>query len=89
MRPKVMAEDDDMAMMRLLARQSDALALVPPLVVQDEIASGALVVTHRIAELRETLYAVTPSRRFPNPLVGDLVEAMKAKGVKVARQRKG
>jgi LysR family transcriptional activator of nhaA len=87
-RPRVMAEVDDMAMLRLLAREGEGLALVPPVVVQDEIESGALVVTHRIAEVRETFYAVTPSRRFPNPLVGELIEAMKARGVKVARRRR-
>lgn len=86
-RPLVMAEVDDMAMLRLVARAEDGLALVPPVVVQDEIASGVLVVTHRIAEIRESFYAVTPTRRFPNPLVGELIEAMKAKGVKVARKR--
>lgn len=86
-RPQVVAEVDDMAMLRLLARESDALALVPPVVVQDEIASGTLVVTHRIPELHESFYAVTPSRRFPNPLVGELVGVMKAKGVKVARRK--
>lgn len=86
-RPLVMAEVDDMAMLRLIAREDDVLALVPPVVVQDEIASGALVVTHRIAELRETFYAVTASRHFPNPLVGKLIEAMKTKGVKVARRK--
>jgi LysR family transcriptional activator of nhaA len=82
-----MAEVDDMAMLRLIAREGDVLALVPPLVVRDEIASGALVVTHRIAEIRETFYAVTASRHFPNPLVGTLIESMKTKGVKVARRR--
>lgn len=86
-RPMIMAEVDDMAMLRLLAREGDVLALVPPVVVQDEIASGALVVTHRIAELRETFFAVTASRHFPNPLVGKLIKAMMTKGVKVARRK--
>lgn len=86
-RPLVMAEVDDMAMLRLIAREDDVLALVPPVVVQDEIASGVLVVTHRIAEIRETFYAVTASRHFPNLLVGTLIEAMKTKGVKVARRK--
>ena len=62
-----MAEVDDMAMLRLLAREGDVLALVPPLVVRDEIATGDLVVTHRIAEVRETFHAVTASRHFPIP----------------------
>ena len=87
-RPRVMGEIDDMAMLRLLARECDVLTLVPPVVVQDEIASGSLVVTHRIAEIRETFYAVTPTRRYPNPLVGELITAMKKRGVKVKRKRK-
>lgn len=87
-RPRVMAEVDDMAMLRLLAREGDVLALVPPLVVRDEIASGELVVTHRIAEIRESFHAVTASRHFPNPTVGELIERMKSKGVKVTVRRK-
>ena len=87
LRPLVMAEVDDMAMLRLVAREGEGLALVPPVVVQDEIASGRLVVTHRIAEIRETFYAVTPSRRFPNPLVGELIEHMVAKGMKAVSRR--
>lgn len=82
-RPRVMAEVDDMAMLRLLAREGEGLALVPPVVVRDEIETGVLVVTHRIPQIRETFYAITPSRRFPNPLVGELVGAM------VGRMRAG
>lgn len=83
-RPRVMAEVDDMAMLRLLAREGDGVALVPPVVVRDEIRSGALVVTHKLSELREMFYAVTPTRRFPNPLVAELVERMMAKPMKRA-----
>lgn len=74
--PRVMAEVDDMAMLRLLAREGEGLALVPPVVVRDEIESGVLVETHRIPAIRETFFAITPSRRFPNPLVGELVGRM-------------
>jgi len=45
-------------------------------VVRDEIEDGVLVETHRIAQIRETFYAITPSRRFPNPLVGEMVKRM-------------
>lgn len=75
-RPRIMAEVDDMAMLRLLAREGEGLALVPPVVVRDEIESGVLVETHRVPQVRETFYAITPSRRFPNPLVGELVGRM-------------
>lgn len=75
-RPKIMAEVDDMAMLRLFAREGNALALVPPVVVRDEIDSGELVETHLIPQLKETFYAITQSRRFPNPLVAELVGKM-------------
>ncbi|MEO6996068.1 MAG: LysR family transcriptional regulator [Lacunisphaera sp.] len=75
-RPRVIAEVDDMAMLRLLAREGQGLALVPPVVVRDEIDDGVLVETHRMTQIRETFYAITPSRRFPNPLVGELVNRM-------------
>ncbi len=75
-RPKIMAEVDDMAMLRLFAREGNALALVPPVVVRDEIDNGGLVETHRIPQLKETFYAITQSRRFPNPLVAELVRKM-------------
>jgi LysR family transcriptional activator of nhaA len=80
-RPRVIAEVDDMAMLRLLAREGEGLALVPPVVVRDEIERGELVETHRVPELTETFYAITPSRKFPNLTVGELVSRM-AKGTR-------
>ena len=74
-RPQIVAEVDDMAMMRLLAREDIGLALVPPIVVQDELASGRLVEAKEHPQISETFYAVTLHRRFPNPLVKDLLSA--------------
>jgi LysR family transcriptional activator of nhaA len=85
-RPRVIAEVDDMATLRLLAREGEGLALVPPVVVRDEIEDGLLVQTHKIPQLQETFFAITPSRRFPNPLVGELVSRMAA-GVLTRRAR--
>jgi LysR family transcriptional activator of nhaA len=73
-RPVIHAEADDMAMLRLLAREGPGLALVPPVVVQGELRDGTLVERCRVPELRERFYAITPSRRFPNPLVRELVK---------------
>lgn len=86
-RPHILAEVDDMAMLRLLAREGHGLALVPPVVVRDEMENGSLVITHQIPEIRETFYAITPSRRFPNPLVGELIAAMKTRGEKKGGHR--
>ena len=72
-RPAILAEVDDMAMLRLLARESEGLTLVPPIVVQDELRAGVLVEHHRIPELTEDFYAIVQGRRFPNPLVAGLI----------------
>ncbi|MFO0672623.1 MAG: LysR family transcriptional regulator [Polyangiaceae bacterium] len=73
-RPLVAAEVDDMAMLRLLARESRGLALVPEVVVRGEIEEGTLVARHRLRGVVETFYAVTPAGRFRDPLVARLVE---------------
>jgi LysR family transcriptional activator of nhaA len=62
-----------MAMLRLLARESPGVALVPPVVVRDELRSGLLVERCQVPGLVEGFYAVTRSRRFPNPLLAELL----------------
>lgn len=79
-RIRVVAEVDDMALLRLLARESGALTLVPPVVVRDELANGQLVERCRIPRLKENFYAITLHRRFPNPLIKSLVAAATAMG---------
>jgi LysR family transcriptional activator of nhaA len=72
-RPQVVAEVEDMAMMRLLAREDVGLAVLPPIVVKDELASGLLVEVDEPLGITETFYAVTMERRFPNPLLRTLL----------------
>ncbi len=71
--PRIVAEVDDMAMLRLLARENLGLAVVPPIVVRDELSSGLLVEVVQFPKLVETFYAVTLARRFPNRLLKDLL----------------
>ncbi len=75
-RPRLVAEIDDMAMLRLMARESKAHTLVPQVVVKDELDSGELVERHRFPEIKETFYAITADRRFPNELVRILIKTM-------------
>jgi len=72
-RPIILAEVDDMAMLRLLAREREGVTLVPPIVVRDELESGVLVEHCRIPQLTECFYAIIQSRRFPNALLADLL----------------
>ncbi len=72
-RPTIMAEVDDMAMLRLFARDRDGLSLVPPIVVQDELRSGILIEYYRIPDITENFYAIIPKRKFPNILLTEVL----------------
>ena len=77
-RPTILAEVDDMAMLRLLAREREGVTLVPPIVVRDELDMGVLVEHCRIPEVTERFYAIVQKRRFPNRLLSDLLPGGKA-----------
>jgi len=70
----VAAEADDMAMLRLLAREMDAIALLPPVVVRDELEAGIFKEIYQLPDLYETFYATTSNRKFPNPYLSKLLE---------------
>ena len=72
-RPQVLAEVDDMAMLRLLARQTGALTLVPPVVVRDELQAGTLAERCTIPKLHENFYAITTRRRFAHPALREML----------------
>ncbi|MFZ4116464.1 MAG: LysR family transcriptional regulator [Chthoniobacterales bacterium] len=78
-RPVIVAEVSDMAMLRLLAREMNAITLLPRVVVQDELKNRTLVELHSIDQIQENFYAITPSRKFPNPLVSDILHSRKRK----------
>lgn len=61
--PRLRAEVDDMAMLRLIARDSGWLTVLPEVVVQDELRAGVLVTVGQSPELRESFYAITAPRR--------------------------
>lgn len=73
---RALAEVDDMAMMRLVARDTGAVALLPSVVVRDELASGRLEDYGVVPGLYESFYATTLERRYPHPLL----EALLARG---------
>lgn len=61
---RVFAEVDDMAMLRLLARDSGGVALVPEVVVQDELKGGLLQKYCVVPRVYENFYAITTRRQF-------------------------
>lgn len=71
--PNVLADVDDMAMVRLLARADAGVAIAPDVVLADEIASGRLVTAPFALEIAESFYAITIRRSFPHPLLAELL----------------
>lgn len=74
--PRIAGEIDDMALLRLMARESGAFAVVPSIVVRDELETGLLAEVRKLPGLFETFYAITPSRRFPNRLLRELMPSV-------------
>jgi LysR family transcriptional activator of nhaA len=71
--PTIIAEVDDMAMMRLLARDTSHLAVMPPVVVRDELRAGTLVEFGALPGVFEEFYAITIRRRFESALLKQLL----------------
>ena len=62
-KPRLRAEVDDMAMLRLIARDSGWLTVLPEVVVQDELRAGILVAVGHSSALQERFYAITTPHR--------------------------
>ncbi len=69
------AEVDDMAMLRLLARDAGGVAVVPEVVVQDELRGGVLQKYCELPQVYETFYAITTRRQFQSALLKSLLLA--------------
>jgi LysR family transcriptional activator of nhaA len=69
----ILAEVDDMAMLRLLAREREGVTLVPPSWCVTNWKPGCWSSTARIPEVTESFYAIVQQRRFPNQLLGELL----------------
>mgnify|MGYP002737761065 CR=1 FL=1 len=71
---EVMSEINDMPAMRLLIRDSSSIALMPKVVVQDEIKNGSLQEYCTIPELFEHFYAIHMERHIETGLFNQLFE---------------
>ena len=79
------AEVDDMAMLRLLARDGNAVALVPAVVVIDELRAGTLEEYAVVPSLYEEFYAISVKRQYQHPMVAGLLERAAGAGGAVWR----
>lgn len=75
----VRAEVEDMALLRLFAMSGLGLALVPEIVVKRELDFGELVIIRKLKGFAETFFAVTTTRKFPNPHIERVVRGFSSK----------
>jgi LysR family transcriptional activator of nhaA len=89
--PRLRAEVDDMAMLRLVARDSGWLTVLPEVVVQDELRTGVLVTVGQSTRLQENFYAITTLHRHRierlEQLLGQSPALAGASGIPAAPQR--
>lgn len=71
--PHIVAEANDMAMLRLLARDSQALTVMPEVVVKDELRNGVLKSFTQLDGIFENFYAVTIKKHFRKFEISQLV----------------
>lgn len=71
--PDIFAEVDDMAMLRLLARDSGALAVLPKVVVRDEISRGELLEYATLPNIFENFYAITTKKQYQPSALSELL----------------
>lgn len=70
--PRIVAEIDDMAMLRLVTREHEGLAVIPPIVVREELEEASLVEVQRLPDLVENFLALTVPRRIRHKLLSEL-----------------
>lgn len=76
--PDILAEANDMPMLRLLARDSGALSVLPGVVVQDEVRRGLLAEYAVLPDVYESFYAITIKRRHAPAALKTLLEQFTA-----------
>ncbi|WP_028794558.1 LysR family transcriptional regulator [Thalassobaculum salexigens] len=76
--PRIAAEVDDMAMIRLLAREGVGVAAAPAVVLADEIEQGIVHAAPFPLDIAESFYAIVARRSFPPPSIAPLLEATDA-----------
>ena len=74
---KIAGEVDDVALLRVLAYSGKGLVVIPLLGVENDIQNGNLVVIHKFNSIKQRYYAVTRQKKFPNPILSELVSSFR------------
>lgn len=74
---KTIGELDDIALLRILALSGKGLVVIPRLGVTNDIENGNLVVRHEFKNIKQRFYAITRQKKFPNPIINELVRSFR------------
>lgn len=74
---EIIAEIDDIALLRLFAIKSNSLVLMPELGIQNEIESGDVFVVSRPKGLIQKFYVISRQKRNRSQLAGSLIDRMR------------
>lgn len=73
----VTGELDDVALLRILALSGKGLVVIPRLGVTNDIDEGSLVVLHEFKSIKQSFYAITRQKKFPNPIINELIRSLR------------
>lgn len=76
--PKILAEVDDIALLRLFALKSGAVVAIPEMGILNEIKTASLKVIEKARGVEQRFYALTLERKLTHPSLARLIEAMRA-----------
>ena len=71
--PRITAEADDLAMLRLLARDSGSLAVSPNVVVKGELSTRHWISYMELPSIYENFFAISVQRQYSHRLVNELL----------------
>lgn len=79
-RPRVLAEFEDLALMKVMAAEGLGFIAVPSIAVQDAVGHYGFQVIGEVAECRVQFYAITAERRIAHPAVGLITRRVRDSG---------
>lgn len=80
LKPNIVGEVDDIALLRLLALSTDCLVAIPQTGIAEDLALKSVRIVHRFTDIKKNYYAITRQQKFPNPVSALLIKSMKREG---------
>ena len=70
-------EVDDIALLRLLALSKKGIVVIPKIGILNDLEKNNLVILHEFKNISQKFYAITRQKRFPNPIIEELMKRLK------------